>query len=167
MPPRSKAGQRAYYLKLGSGGEQVVGSSRDRYHVGWMKLQSVVPPGQPGFAVSGGHGRVTSRELAITKFADRTSHELLLAASEGRHYKSAVIDVADAETGIPELRLTLTDVLIGRFTVNPNARAEDPGPGETFALDFGNLEYNYNPIPEENVGDMLQSVFKSLGLAPA
>jgi hypothetical protein len=34
-------------------------------------------------------------------------------------------------------------------------------------LTFATLQYNFNPIPQENAVDLLVSVFKTLGLAPA
>ena len=30
----------AYYVKLGSGADQISGASRDRHHIGWIKLVS-------------------------------------------------------------------------------------------------------------------------------
>jgi type VI protein secretion system component Hcp len=156
---------KAYYLKLGSGRDQVVGSSRDRYHVGWIKLQSLYQE-TPGFGSGGGPGKATVPEFLLSKRADRTSQEIFLAASGGRAFKSAAIEIADAATGIPQLRMNFTDVVLGGFKGSPDVPISESGPIEEFRLNFANVEFNYNPIAEENAGDLLQSIFKNLGLSP-
>ena len=163
MPPVRKP--KAYYLKLGSGRDQVVGTSRDRYHVGWIRLRSLYQEA-PGFGSGGGPGKATVTEFLLSKLEDRTSPEMFLAASGGRTFKSAAIEIADAETGIPQLRMNFTDVVLGSFGAKPDASINESGPIEEFRLNFANVEFNYNPIAEESVGDILQSVFKNLGLAP-
>jgi type VI protein secretion system component Hcp len=158
---------KAFYLKLGSGDEQIIGSSRDRYHAGWMKLIGF-RAAETGTGTAGvGAGKATVSEFELAKFADISSPQLFLASNEGRHFRTAELEVADDRTGIPELRVTMTDVQVGRYSGNPHAGASDPGPGESFMLTFATLQYNFNPIPQENAVDLLVSVFKTLGLAPA
>jgi type VI protein secretion system component Hcp len=164
MPPVRKP--KAYYLKLGAGRDQVVGTSRDRYHVGWIKLRSLYQE-TPGFGAGGGRGKATVTEFLLSKLEDRTSSEMFLAASGGRTFKSAAIEVADPETGIPQFRMNFTDVVLGGFKADPDVSIGEAGPIEEFRLNFANVEFNYNPIAEESVGDILQSIFKNLGLAPA
>jgi type VI protein secretion system component Hcp len=157
----------AYYLKLGEGKGQVMGSSRDRYHIGWIKLLSFSQAEPLGTVTAAGPGKTTISEFRLIKFEDRSSPEMFRAVHEGRHFKSAAVEVAEARSGIPKLRASFTDVLLGSYGVNPNVGFSDPGRSETFGLNFAMMEWNYNPIPEETVGDMLQLAFKSLGLAPA
>jgi len=161
----------AYYLKLGSGKSQVFGTSRDRYHVGWIKLTGFYPLSDSRATSmvgdgGGGPGKVTSSEIAVTKWTDRSSPELMQAAHGGRPFNSADLEIANEQTGIPKLRMSFTHVLLGRHGSNGGGLS-DPGPVETFTLQYADMKLNHNPIPEESVVDMLQTVFKSLGLAPA
>jgi hypothetical protein len=43
------------------------------------------------------------------------------------------------------------------------------GDGETeaFTIDFASIEFNYNPIAEDELEEMLQSVFKAIGMGRA
>jgi type VI protein secretion system component Hcp len=154
----------AYYLRLGSGKSQILGTSRDRYHMGWIKLesfsqQSERPPSGSGI----GPGRGTISQFNLMKLEDRTSPEIFRAVHEGRSFKSADVEVAQARTGIPKVRMSLTDVLLGTYSLNAGFLSERV---ESFSLNFAKVEWNYNPIPDETAGDMLQLAFKSLGLAP-
>jgi type VI protein secretion system component Hcp len=159
----------AYYLKLGSGNDHIVGGSRDRYHVGWIKLIGFYPAAQTGMGAHGtgmGAGKAAISQFELSKFEDISSPRLFVAASEGRHFRTAELEIADERTGIPKLRISFTDVMLGPYSANPNAGPDDPGPSETFTLSCAELTYNYNPIPQENAADILMSIFKTLGLAP-
>jgi type VI protein secretion system component Hcp len=159
---------KAYYLKLGSGNEQIIGSSRDRYHVGWIKLTGFRPTETGGLSpVSAGPGRATISEFELSKLEDISSPRLFLASNEGRHFRTAELEIADERTGIPELHVMMTDDQVDRYSANPNVGANDPRPSETFTLHFASLKYNFNPIPPQDALDLLVSVFKTLGLAPA
>ena len=153
----------AYYLKLGSGGGQVLGASRDRYNMGWIKLVSFSPDVGAGGG-GGGPGRARISQFLVTKLADRTSAEIFLAAHSGRHLRSADLDVADARTGIPKVRFSFTDVLLGSHKAHADTSPSFPARGETFSLNFVSMKMTHNPTPEDTVGDIAQSVFKSLGL---
>ena len=158
----------AYYLKLGSGGEHILGESRDRHHMGWIKLESfwMGDSSKPNGATGTGSGKATSSEVMVAKRTDRTSTDLHMAANDGRMFKSAVIEIADQKSGVPKLRLTLTDVTADNFSVNGNGGFSG-GSSDTFKLNFANAEWNHNPLPEESVGDILQTALQSFGLAPA
>jgi len=160
-----RAMHRAYYLKLGSGKSQLMGSSRDRYHVGWIKLLAFAQPNTGTYPA--GAGTVKFSEFVVSKLQDRSSSEIFRAVHEGRHFNSADVDLADTRTGIPRVRFSFTDVLLDAFTANRDMRIEDQVPSESFSLKFAGMKLNHNPIPEETVGDLLQTVFKGLGLAPA
>ncbi len=157
----------AYYLKLDSGKSQIIGTSRDRYHVGWIKLDGFRPWEEPRFGnSSGGPGKVTIRKFVLTRLADRTSMELYTAANEARYFMTADMEAADEKTGIPKLRFSFTDVTLEAFSYYSTGDGGDPG--ETFTFNFAAMKLNHNPIPEESVGDILQSAFRnSCGLAPA
>jgi type VI protein secretion system component Hcp len=170
MPPREDLG---YYLKLGSGEDQVIGESRDRYHVGWIQLQSFAPERShtaSAYRISHGEaGQSPLQDLVLTKFEDRSSQELARAAMWGTTFKSAVIDLAGATTGIAVYRLSLSQAVIIGVSVSSHAPA-DLGihkPVEAWRINFVSAQFNYNPVPAEDVGDALELVFKALGLTPA
>ena len=157
----------AYYLKLGSGTDQIPGGSRDKSHVGWIKLGSFAMSDNSrsnGATAGGGAGRATASEIVVSKPTDQASTALYMAASGGRAFNSATIEVADEKSGVPKLRLTLTNVMLVDFSANTNATVSR-GPSETFKLNFAGAEWNHNPLAEESVGDTLQTAFWSLGLA--
>ena len=99
------------------------------------------------------------------KLVDRTSPEIFRAVNEGRGFNFADLEIAEARTGIPKIRMSFFSVLLGNYSLNPNAGFAS-APSETFSLNFAGVEWNYNPIPDETVGDMLQLGLKSLRLAP-
>jgi type VI protein secretion system component Hcp len=151
----------AYYLKLGSGRSQFSGTSRDAHHVGWIKLTAFYFD-EPNGARGGGWGpgKTTHRELNVGKLVDRVTPHLMLASHNGASFDSAILEIADARTGRPTLRLNLSDILI-------KTRVASDGQTETLTLDFASIEFNYNPIAEDEFDEMLQSVFKSIGLGRA
>jgi type VI protein secretion system component Hcp len=75
-----------------------------------------------------------------------------------------VIEIADEKSGVPKLRLTLTDVMIESFSANANG-GFGGGQSETFTLNFAAAQWNHNPVAEESVGQMLQTSSYSLELA--
>jgi type VI secretion system secreted protein Hcp len=149
----------AYYLKLGSGKSQLAGTSRDAHHVGWIKLIAFywVDATNGSTGGGGGAGKATFTQVSVTKVADSTTPHLMLASANGAHFDSAVLEVADARTGRPSLRVNMSDIMIKSHGV-------PDGETETFIVDFGSIEFNHNPIAEDALDEMLQSVFKSIGL---
>ena len=76
----------AYYLKLGSGTEQIPGGSRDKYHEGWIKLDSfgMGDTSKTTGGSSGGAGKATFPDIVISKTTDRASTTIFMAANSGR-----------------------------------------------------------------------------------
>jgi hypothetical protein len=95
---------------------------------------------------------------------DRTSSQLFVAATQGKAFTSAVIEIADEDTGIPRFRLSLTGVLL-EYSGASGPSLGGSGQIESFVLDFANAQYNHNPVPEADAVDLLQAIFKNLGLA--
>ena len=152
----------AYYLKIGSGKSQLTGISRDPHHVGWIKLTSFQwgwegASGMGAHGSGGGSGKPAATELTISKVVDRVSPHLMLASHNGGYFDSAVLEVADAGTGRPTLRVNMSDILIKTHT-------SGDGQTESFTLSFNNLEFNQNPIAEDELEEILQALFKSIGL---
>jgi type VI secretion system secreted protein Hcp len=159
---KERAMPNAYYLKIGSGNSQFTGTSRDPHHVGWIKLTAFYwgwdeAAGSTGGGGGSGKPRVT--ELSVTKPVDRVSPHLMLAAHNGTYFKSAVLEIADARTGRPTLRVNLSDILLKAHTGD--------GETESFTINFANIEFNYNPIAEDEFEEMVQSMFKAIGMGRA
>jgi type VI protein secretion system component Hcp len=141
------------YLKLGSGGDQVRGECRDRYHVGWIKLESA--EWTPAI------GKPLGTDLHLTKFADSTSPVLQAASSTGQSFGSAVFEMADPATRRPRLRFDLRDISIGDFYPG-GAQGSSSKPREIFTLGFKTVQTNFNPVPDE---DTLDKILKAFGLS--
>ena len=139
MPPREQAKEKpkAYYLKLGSGSEQVVGECQDRYHVSWIELRSFQYEASRGSSTGTGAGRTVTSRIAVDKRVDRTSSQLFVAATQGKAFTSAVIEIADEDTGIPRFRLSLTGVLL-EYSGASGPSLGGSGQIESFVLDFAN-----------------------------
>ena len=61
----------------------------------------------------GGAGKVNAQDLSITKYVDKASPELLLACSNGKHIKDAVLSIRKAgESPLEYLTITLEKVLV-------------------------------------------------------
>lgn len=150
----------AYYLKLGSGGDQIPGESRDRYHVGWMKIESV----QWGIAGGGatGSSTVAVKEIAMTKSADGSGPALQRACSTGQPFGSAVFEIADPATKRPKTRFDFTDLLVVSYgpSSSPPVAPKASVPIDAFTLQFASVQTNFNPVVE----DALDKFLKALGL---
>ena len=163
MAPREKP--KAYYLKLGSGREQVVGESHDRYHVGWIKLRSLQFEPSPG-AVTG-TGQAAPRERRGCRGRAVQVHGPQLAGALRRGEQRKTLQVGSARGCRRRYRhSTISHELhrrpVASFSQNPDV-APDPAPTE-LPDQLPNVEYNYNPVRADAL-DLLQSIFKSLGLA--
>jgi len=159
----------SYYLKLGLGDEQVLGDSSDPHHRGWIKLEAF----SFGSSNSGAHGagggpeKTTISEINLTKGMDRASQTLQNATANGRPFKKAILEVADAKTGIPSLRIVLFDVLISSFASPSSSSRGRSAPTDALSLTFGSIELNHNPIPEDSVGAVLESLSRLVGRHPS
>jgi type VI secretion system secreted protein Hcp len=147
----------SYYLKLGSGRSQFFGTSEDPRHEGWIELISFVF--EQTNHVGGGTGKAAVSEITVSKAVDRVTPYLRRAAANGDHIDSAVLEITDADTGRPTMRISLTDIVI-------EAHSAPDGHTEMFTLNFANIEFNYNPIAEDQLNEMLQYMFKTIGLGP-
>ncbi len=97
--------------------------------------------------------------MTISKVKDHVSPHLTRASHNGDYIETAVLEIADAWTGRPMLRMKLYDIAITVYG-NPN------GDAETFTLDAKTVEFNHNPVAEDELEEMLQYVFKYIGLGP-
>ena len=139
------------YLKLGSGPNQLLGECRKPHHLGWFKiLQWRSENGAPlvGSATAGGHAGQKVTKIYVTMDMNESSASIRQAISYGRRFDSALIDMIDANTGRPRLRLEFKNVL-----------PDDPrwpGPDlDEFVMKFDQMSVNESPIPDDSIERML------------
>mgnify|MGYP000016318829 CR=1 FL=1 len=101
------------FIKLGN----IEGESRDDKHAkeidvlqwGWGLSQS----GSAHQASGAGAGKVKVQDLSFTKYVDKATTALVLAACKGTHYDKAVLTVRKAgDKPLEYLKITMEDLLV-------------------------------------------------------
>jgi type VI secretion system secreted protein Hcp len=142
----------SYYLKL----DGVQGESRDRYHVGWMKLETF-QWGVSGLASPSRSGGGPLKEIALTKLTDGTSTTLMRAWMGGGVFRTGVLELTDAATKRPKARFDFTGVLVTAYNNRPpGGRAKLT---DEFALNFASVKVNFNPVATDDVLDKMLTAF--------
>jgi len=100
----------------------------------------------------GGAGRVSVRDLSITKRADRATPQLMLACASGQHVKEALLTV---RKGTPKpiefFRIKVNDVLVGSVSASESI---DGSITENVALNFSKVQVDYvQQKPDGTVGE--------------
>jgi len=125
--------------------EGVPGESRDDQHRGWIEVLSFERKagGMRSMSSGAGAGNTGSNEIVITKRLDASSPMLRQAASAGRRFSKAVLDVmkpgAGAGTRTPYMEITFTDVLVSGVSMASGVS----GSNETVTLSYAHEETSY------------------------
>src|SRR5262245_22793257 len=137
-----------YYLKLGAGNDQMQGPSRDKHHVGWIKIESFqMSEGQPSRGTQSAPGpsaKPAPPDITLTKFCDESSQALMNVSLSGPPFGSAVIEVVDAVTKLPKLRIDFKGV-----TIDWTPSGHGTKPMEQMVLHAASMEFNFNPVAED------------------
>jgi len=101
------------FLKLdGIKGESLDSKHKDEIHVesfSWGMSQT----GAHGTGGGGGAGKVAVHDIAITKYLDKSTTDLMLHCANGKHIKDGLITVRKAgENPLEYLKIKLNDILI-------------------------------------------------------
>lgn len=139
------------FLKI----DEIKGESRDSKHkdeievLSWqwgMKQSSTMHSGS-----GGGAGKVSVRDLLITKYVDCASPNLAVFCSIGKHFSEAVL-VARKAGGNPleYYRLTIKDVIISEVSVGGSGGLDRIS--ETVALSFSEYKIDYVPQKADGSG---------------
>jgi type VI secretion system secreted protein Hcp len=111
----------------------VPGEAAQAPHANWIHVES---------AAWGHAGKTPFEPLGVTKVVDISSPMLALAAADGRHFQTAILDVTKpGAQPVIFLKVILTDV-----TVKSYAAAASNGsnaPAETVKLGFAKIEWIY------------------------
>ena len=133
------------FLKLGD----IKGESKDQVHRdeiaiskwGWGMSQT----GSMHSGSGGGAGKVEIQNLVITKVMDKSSPNLMMACSTGKHYPEAklVVRKAGGTSPVEYLVITLKEVMVVSYSTSAENDADVLH--DSFALNFATVDVSYQP----------------------
>jgi type VI secretion system secreted protein Hcp len=141
------------FLKLGD----IKGESRDQTHRdeieiskwGWRMTQS----GNMHSGTGGGAGKVNMGNLAISKALDKSTPNLMMACSTGKHYPEArlVVRKAGGGSAVEYLVITLKEVLVSSYETTAVTTSDVLT--EEISLNFAKVEVSYQPQKSDGSKD--------------
>lgn len=106
----------------------------------------------------GGEGKASVQDLAVTKFVDRSSPEILLHAMNGKHIPDALLTVRKAGTPPLEyIKLELKDIIV--TSVSTGGTGGEDRLTENVSLNFASFKLTY--VPQSSTGVPLTPVTMS------
>jgi type VI secretion system secreted protein Hcp len=137
--------------------DSLKGESRDKAHAGEIDVLAwswgLSNSGSAHVGGGAGAGKVNVQDLSFTKYVDKSSPDLLLAACNGKHYKSALLTVRKAgEKPLEYLKITMTEVLI--TSVSTGGSGGEDRLTENVTLNFAQVKVDYiEQTKEGGAGD--------------
>jgi len=126
-----------YWLQL----DGIEGESQDSQHENWIDL------GGYSFGVTdsettkaGSKGKVSFKNLSVTKVVDKASPKLFLNCCNGKHIKTGTMSLRKANAKSDYLTITLTDVVISGYR---QGAADTDEPEESVSFEYGALKIKY------------------------
>ncbi|HEX7315407.1 MAG TPA: type VI secretion system tube protein Hcp [Pyrinomonadaceae bacterium] len=130
------------FIKIGS----LKGESRDKTHkeeidvLAWSWGMS--NSGSAHVGGGAGSGKVNVQDLSFTKYIDKTTPDLMLAACNGKHFPEAKLVVRKAgEQPLEYVTITMTDVLI--TNVSTGGSGGEDRLTENITLNFAKVNLDY------------------------
>jgi type VI secretion system secreted protein Hcp len=126
--------------------DSIKGESQDRRHKdeidllswSWGMAQSVTQQSGGG----GRAGKVSFKDLTLTKRTDAATSALMLACSSAMHIKEAILTVRKAGENDQEfVRLKLNDIIVS--SVTDTVQAADDAIAENVTLSFAKVAFEY------------------------
>lgn len=107
----------------------------------------------------GGAGKVNVQDLSLTKYVDKSSPVLMMAACTGKHYKEALLTVRKAgETPLEYLKITMKEVIVS--AVSTGGSGGEDRLTENVTLNFAEFKVEYKPQKADGTGDAaVEAVF--------
>jgi type VI secretion system secreted protein Hcp len=142
--------------------EGVKGESADDAHKDDIDVLSwewgMTQSGTTHKGTGGGAGKVQVRDLAIIKYVDKATPNLVKACCNGKHFSKALLTVRKAgEQPLEYLKIKMEKVLITAVDsgtgVEANGSDEDDRLREKVSLNFAKMEVEYTPQKEDGSGD--------------
>jgi len=145
------------FIKIGD----IKGESQDDKHKGEIDVLAwswgMSNSGTTHTGGGGGAGKVNVQDLSITKYIDKSSTELMLAACNGKHFKDALLIVRKAgEKPLEYLKIKLTEVLI--TSVSTGGSGGEDRLTENISLNFAEVKVDYTPQKPDGSGDAALSM---------
>ena len=130
------------FIKIGD----LKGESVDKKHAGEIDVLAwswgVSNSGSAHVGGGAGAGKANVQDLSFTKYIDKSSPDLLLAACNGKHYPTATLVVRKAgETPLEYLTITLTELLI--TSVSTGGSGGEDRLTENVTLNFAAVKVDY------------------------
>lgn len=133
------------FIKIGD----VKGESKDKTHAeeidvlawSWGMSQS----GSMHMGGGGGAGKVNVQDLSFTKYIDKSTPNLMMACSSGKHYPQAKLTIrkAGGENQVEYLIITLKEVLVS--SVSTGGSGGEDRLTENVTLNFAQVQVDYQP----------------------
>jgi type VI secretion system secreted protein Hcp len=99
----------------------------------------------------GGGGKVNVQDISFTKYVDKSSPELMLACSNGKHIKEAVLTIRKAgENPLEYLKITLNDLLVSSLSTGGSGGEDRLTENVTF--NFAKVKVDYSEQDEKGKG---------------
>jgi type VI secretion system secreted protein Hcp len=101
-----------------------------------------------GSGGGGGAGKVNAQDLSLTKWVDKASPELMIACSNGKHIKDAVLTVRKAgEKPLEYLTITLEKILVS--SISTGGSGGEDRLTENVTLNFAKAKVEYQEQDEK------------------
>lgn len=133
------------FLKLGD----IKGESRDSVHRDEIDIRAfqwgMSQSGSMHQGSGGGSGKVSMQNLSFSKALDKSTPNLMMACSSGKHYPEATLTVrkAGGSSPVEYMIITLKEVMVASYSTD--AGTGDDVLTEQVALNFAKVEVSYQP----------------------
>ena len=130
------------FIKIGT----LKGESVDKTHVGEIDVLAwswgVSNSGSAHVGGGAGAGKANVQDLSFTKYIDKSSPDLMLAACNGKHYDSALLTVRKAgEKPLEYLKITMTELMV--TSVSTGGSGGEDRLTENVTLNFAKVKFQY------------------------
>ncbi len=99
-----------------------------------------------------GAGKVNVQDISVTKWVDKVSADLMLAACNGKHFAEATLTVRKAgENPVEYIVIKMTEVMI--TSVSTGGSGGEDRLTENLSLNFAKVEFTYIPQKADGTGD--------------
>lgn len=108
--------------------------------------------GTHGVGGGGGGGKVSVQDISFTKYVDKSSPDLFLSCSNGKHFKSADLVVRKAgETPLEYMKYKFSDVLV--TSISTGGSGGEDRLTESVTLNFAKVEFEYTAQKADGTGE--------------
>lgn len=120
--------------------QEIPGEVTQAPHANWIRVESA----SWNHGASPAVAKVQFDAVSVTKLLDLSSPILALAAADGRHFRTAILDFQKtAPQPAVFLKIILTDVTVKAYAAGLNAGGATVLPAESIKLGFAKIEWVY------------------------